>query len=115
VVRANALEARLTGGLTGGDLAEGAITPGKLAAGVIVVAAADQARPAPSASTPKRIARGSAKGLKVTSAQLTVNLRIAEAARDRARALADRLTRGLGADDFRPGSIVAANLSPELR
>ena len=115
VVRANALEARLAGGLTGGDLAEGAITPGKLAAGVVIAAAADEATPAPSTSTPKRIARGNAKGLRVTSAQLTVNLRIAEAARDRARALSARLTRGLGEGDFRPGSVVAANLSPELR
>lgn len=39
----------------------------------------------------------------------------AEAARDRARALSARLTRGLGEGDSRPGSVVAANLSPEPR
>lgn len=115
VMRANALDARLAAGLTGGDLLEGAITPGKLAGGVRVVVTAADARPAASVSTPGAITRRSARGLRVTSAQLSINLRISKAALARARALATRLTSGLTEEDFRAGSVVAANLASATR
>ena len=115
VARANAVDARLTAGLTGGDLKPGAITPGKLAPGVAIAALSDQAVPAKSAATPKPIPRGGARALRVTAAQIDINLRISRAALRRSQALAARLTAGLGEGDFRAGSIVRANLAPALQ
>lgn len=112
VVRANALEKRLREGLTGGDLVAGAITPGKLAPGLRVAVDSETPTPERSVSVPARIERGSVRGLRVTSAQLSINLRISQAALARAQALSTRLTAGLTEDDFRAGSVAAANLAP---
>lgn len=117
--RLNALERRLDGGLTGGDLREGAVTRGKIRAGVGIRGggAGTQVggRPAASRTRVAPPARGGPGRVALSAEQLRINQRIAQAAVRRANALQDRLRAGLTEANFRPGSIVAANLAPEIR
>ncbi|MGD9570357.1 MAG: Ig-like domain-containing protein [Thermoleophilia bacterium] len=115
VRRSNALQARLDAGLTGGDLADGALTAGKLVPGIAVTGTS--AAPAAPASV-TRVAAGSAGSggrVEATVAQLRINQRISQAAVRRSNALIDRLSRGLSGSDFAPGSVGAADLAPALR
>jgi hypothetical protein len=112
--RVDALEARLDAGLTGGDVADGAIGAEKLAPGVVLtrgraatpVAAASVARLAPA----PRMAV-----VPVTRDRLLATQRVAQGAVRRAEALRLRLLRGLSTADFAPGSLGAADLTPSLR
>jgi hypothetical protein len=115
VRRSNALLARLRGGLTGGDLRDGAVTKGQLERGLDIARATPTASPpAPSRTV---VARGRRSGARVTLslAQLRINQRISQAAVRRANALQVKLRTGLTGADFRPDSITARNLSSELR
>jgi hypothetical protein len=114
VRRANGLEARLRAGLTGGDVRPGAIDATRLAGGLTITGATG----APAAPTLTPIARGRAgdpRDVRLSRTQLGTNQRIAQAGVRRANALAARLAEGLTAADFRPGSITAVNLDPDLR
>ncbi len=53
--------------------------------------------------------------MRLTSAQLTINQRIAQAGVRQANALAATLAEGLVGDDFRAGTISTVNLDPSLR
>jgi hypothetical protein len=110
VRRANALEERLEAGLTGGDLRDGSITPGKLARGLRILTAAEEVPPAPSA-TRLAPARGGRDRVTLTASQLLINQRIAQAAVHRTNALRARLGRGFTSADFRPGTLTAADLA----
>lgn len=115
VRRLNALARRLDGGLTGGDLVEGAVGPGKLSGDIrIVKADATVPRPAPS-----RTARGSGPAgrvaLRLTAGQLRINQRIAQEAVRRGGALADQLKVGLSSRHFADGTVVATDLAGALR
>jgi hypothetical protein len=115
VRRTNALKARLDGGLTGGDVRDGAITPNKLARGLTVVSAKDGAT-APKRSVTRLAPRRSEGGrVTLTSRQLRINQRISQAAVRRANALRLRLERGLTSADFQPRTLSAADLASELR
>jgi hypothetical protein len=116
LLRVRALERRLDAGLTGGDLADGAISQAKLAPGLGVLSARLAADPpAASATAPITPPPGGAGRIEPTAAQLRVNQRIAQEAIRGANALTLRLRRGLTGADFQPGSITAVDLAPDLR
>jgi len=112
--RATALEQRLDGKLTGGDLANGALGQDKLAQRLLVLNAGTSPEPAQSRTViPERTGEGGA-GVELSAAQLRINQRIAQAAVRRANALVSRLEAGLTGAAFAPGSITAADLAPGL-
>lgn len=113
--RAVALERRLSGGLTGGDLREGAVTASKLAPGLSVTGAGLGGPGAPPSTTrlPRNPRRGAA--VRASEGQLVVNQRIAQAAVRRVNRLAALIGGGLTGAQFREGSIGADALADELR
>ncbi|WP_217914534.1 proprotein convertase P-domain-containing protein [Miltoncostaea marina] len=114
VRRANGLEKRLDGGLTGGDIRDGQVSQDKLAERLTVTAAAPVAQPA--ASTTEIAARSGQGGtVRMTAGQLLVNQRIGQAAIRRLNALTARIESGITRSDVRAGSITAADLAPDLR
>jgi hypothetical protein len=108
--RAAALERRLSGRLTGGDLAAGALTQDKLAERLQVVRATPSPDPAPSGT---EIAPPGSGGdaLTLSAEQLQINQRIAQAAVRRANALTAHLRSGLDGDEFAPATITARALA----
>jgi Tol biopolymer transport system component len=111
VRRANALDARLAGGLTGGDVADRAITQGKLHDRLAVTAAPAAAPVAASVTRIAPAGRRNPGSVTLSVEQLRINQRIAQAAVRRSNALIARLERGLTAADLRDGSIGAADLA----
>jgi hypothetical protein len=108
--RANALQARIDAGLTGGDVRDGSIDPTKLAPGLRLVGLAPGAAPAaPTVTRPAPPARTGGR-VTVSADQLLIGQRIAQAALRRTSALVDRLAAGLTTSDFQPGSLGAADL-----
>jgi subtilisin family serine protease len=115
--RLDALDRRLDDGLTDADIREGAITAGKLASGLAILAV-DPATAAPGGAAAPAAAAGTPRprrAVTLSLAQLRINQRIAQAAVRRANALGDRLARGLTGADIRDGSITPAKLEPALR
>jgi hypothetical protein len=113
--RATALEARLNGGLTGGDMRAGVISSGQLAPDRRIVSATLDPIP-PAATTTKPVpAKVGGKSVRLTSKELLINQRIAQAALRRTNALIARLQAGLSGKDFQDGTITAVNLDPALR
>lgn len=101
--KAAALEAKLDGGLTGADLAPGAITPDKLAPGLSVVrVVGDDPRVAPRVTLTGRLRPAP---VRLTLRQVRINRRIADAALARADALVARVEAGIPGDSFQDGSI----------
>jgi hypothetical protein len=110
--RADALEARLGGKLTAGDLAAGALSQEKLAARLRVLAATPATtEPARSRTEIAPRQPGPAGEVVLTAAQLQINQRIAQAAVRRSNALLARLKAGLTGEAFADGSITARNLA----
>ncbi len=107
--KARAVRRRVEGGLTGGDIVDGALRREHLAPGAIVTAVADRPAPAPSRSealsAPPR-----AGGVRVDERQLRINQRIAQAAIRETRRVIGRLEIGLEGKNFRRASITAADL-----
>ncbi len=114
VRRANGLTARLDNGLTGGDLRPGAVTPEKVAVGLTVVAAALGGDVAPSQT--KVAAPGPRRGGKVTlsTTQILINQRVAQAAVRRSNALIDRIGAGFFAGDFQAATLSRRDLGTGL-
>lgn len=112
VREANALLARLDGGLSGGDVLDGAVTPGRLQP-TIAVAALHAATP--TAPTRKIVAPATEKTgvvFTVSAAQLRINQRIGQAAIRRLNAVRDRLLDGISADEFRRDTLTSVDLAP---
>jgi hypothetical protein len=110
VRRVNALEKRLNGGLTGSDLGPGALTPDKLAPGLVVTAKGGAA--APASHTPAPAKKTGKRGkVRLTLAQVRINERISAAALRRANRLVAKMEGGLAGGDFRNASISARELS----
>ena len=107
---------RLDLGLTGEDVRDGAITAAHLAPGLAVASADAAAAPL---VPPHRLAEpafpGAGGRVRLTREQLVINQRIAQAAVRRANALIVQLEGGFGAEDFRPGSLGGADLTPDAR
>ncbi|MFN8124328.1 MAG: hypothetical protein U0237_18115 [Thermoleophilia bacterium] len=109
--RVAAVEARLDAGLTGADIADGAVGRAQLVSGfrpLYVPAGPSEATgTAATVRTPAEPRR-----VRVTTAQMRINQRIARAALLRAEALIRRLEDGIGPDEIRDGSLGAEDLAP---
>ena len=115
VRRLNALRARIDGGLTGGDLRDGAVTAGKLPPGIIVRSASPSA-PVPATTT--RVApasQGAGAGVEASVAQLRINQKISQAAVRRANDLIEKLETGFTGEDFQDGTLSGPDLGAALR
>jgi hypothetical protein len=116
VRRAGALERRISGGLTGGDLRAGAIEADKLAPGLLVETAQPTGPgPPPSRTTVARVARRTAARVELSDRQILINQHISQEAVRRANRLARHIGRGLTGTNFRDGAIAAVSISPSLR
>jgi hypothetical protein len=114
--RLNGLKARLDGGLSGGDLANGTLTRPTLATGLQILFA-----PAPPANPPAKtvtvIAKatpGNPNRVTLSKNQLLINQRISQAAVLRANALIRRLNIGLGSAAIKDATITGADLATGL-
>ena len=113
VVRhANALTDRLDRGLSGGDLAPGAITPETLSPTIALTRALTAVAPPPTrtALPPAQTKPGVTFTLSI--AQLRINQRISQAAILRLNAVRRRLATGLTASDLRNATITASSVRP---
>lgn len=116
VRRANALGARLSGGLTGGDVQDGAVTLGKLAAGLGIVTAGPAGAPVKASVT--RVAKAKRKAgvrFELSAGQLLINQRVGQAAIRRLNGTIALLEAGLEGKDIRDRTLGAADLDPALR
>ncbi len=113
--RALALERRLTGGLTGGDLRPGAVTASKLAPGLWVAGAGLEGPGAPPSGTTLPPPRRAGGAVRLSEGQLLVNRRISQAAVRRVNRLVALVRGGVTGAQFQEGSIGAGALSAELR
>jgi hypothetical protein len=113
VRRANAIEARLAAGLTGGDIADGQVGQGKLADRLRVTSAGAGTPQAPSVTViAPRATDPDPASVRLTVDQLRIDQRIFQAAVRRANALVARLEGGLAGDAIKDGSLTAADLTP---
>jgi hypothetical protein len=113
VRRANAIEARLAAGLTGGDVADGQVGQGKLADRLRVTSAgAGAPRPPSRTMIAPRATDPDPASVRLSAAQLRIDQRIFQAAVRRANALVARLEGGLAGDAIEDGSLTAADLAP---
>ena len=115
VRRANALEARLRRGLTGGDIIDGAITANRLAPGVSIAASSPSGQPAPSRTILAPRSGGNPGKVALTVRQVEINQRVSQAAVLRVNRLRAQLDAGLTGADLRAGSLTQADLEPALR
>ncbi len=114
VRRANALERRLNGGLTGGDLQDGSLSQAKLQdrlriTGIVPVPAAAVSR----TLIAGRSGAGSADDIDFSVRQVRINQRVAQAAVRRANALRARIQQGLTGAQFANGTIGGDDLAPD--
>jgi hypothetical protein len=112
--RAAALEVRLAGKLTGGDLKTGAVRQDKLTPRLLVLSATAATQPAPSRTEVAPATPGRPEAVTLTVKQLRINQRIAQAAVRRANALVARLRAGLTGAQFASGTITARALADDL-
>ena len=115
VRRVSAIEARLAAGLTGGDIVDGSIGAEKLAPGVTLGEPVARSAPVPASTASARPRAGAPARVRLSPGQALISQRISQSAVRRADALRERLLQGLSTEDFRPGSIGAADLAPSLR
>lgn len=116
VRRAGALERRISGRLTGGDLRAGAVEADKLAPGLLVEAAQPAGPgPPPSRTIIAVVARGPVARVDLSDRQILINQRISQEAVRRANRLARQIGRGLTGANFRDGAIAAVSITPGLR
>jgi hypothetical protein len=114
---ANALVARLRGGLTGADIRDGALGALSFAPGVTLSGRETGAPVGPGAPGPTAPAGGGSTAGRppaLTAAQLLINQRISQAALRRANAIRAMLAAGLTGGNFADGTITAAQLAPGL-
>ncbi|MCC6831491.1 MAG: hypothetical protein IT200_09110 [Thermoleophilia bacterium] len=108
--RVAAVEARLNAGLTGADIADGAVGRAQLVSGFRPLYV--PAGPSETGSTATVITPAEPRRVRVSVAQMRTNQRISRAALRRAEALIRRLEDGIGADEIRDGSLGAEDLAP---
>lgn len=110
---ANALEKRLDGMLTGGDVVDGSIGEGRLLPGLQIAALTPVSDPPASSRTNvQKPKRGESELPQFSSTQLVTNQRIAATAITRTNALIERIESGLDACSFAPGSLTGNDLTP---
>ena len=102
--RATGITNRLEAGLTGGDVRAGQVTQGKLFDRLQILAKAPAAEPPATKTTiPPRKNPPDPGSVTLSTAQLRINQRIAQAGVRNANALIRRLETGLSGADLRPG------------
>lgn len=113
--RLNALKARLDGGLTGGDIDDGAVGRAQLKAGTTVLyVPLLTSAPAASVTSIAPPSPGDPSKVTLSINQLLINQRISQAAVKRANELIHRLGQGIGPEEVRNGALTAADLAPGL-
>lgn len=112
VRRANALMARIDGGLTGGDIRDGSVGRDRLRQDLTITARTPAASTAPASVTPIVAADSDPATFRLTVGQLRTNQRIAQAAVRRTNELRALLETGLRGENFTAGSISAVDLAP---
>ncbi|MCU0309006.1 MAG: hypothetical protein MUE51_14820, partial [Thermoleophilia bacterium] len=111
VRRANALKVRLDGGLTGGDIDDGAVGPAILQPTLHILATVAPATPpAASQTVPAPAGGGNPGAVKLSRTQLLINQRISQAAVRRANALRERLLTGISGAGIKDGTVTALDL-----
>ena len=109
--RATGITNRLEAGLTGGDVRAGQVTQGKLFDRLQILAKAPAPEPAASTTTiPPRRNPPDPGSVTLSTEQLRINQRIAQAGVRNANALIRRLETGLSGADLRPATLTAADL-----
>ena len=109
--RATGIGNRLDAGLTGGDVRDGQVTQGKLFDRLQILAKAPTAEPAATKTAiPPRKNPPDPGSVTLSTAQLRINQRIAQAGVRNANALIRRLETGLAGADLRPGTLTATDL-----
>lgn len=108
-----ALERRLDAGLTGGDIADGAVGVAHLVPGYRPWSVPGGPTDPPTV-VPRAVASRTAGRITISATQMRINRRIARAALLRADALIDRLEDGIGPGEIRDGTLTAADLGPEV-
>jgi Tol biopolymer transport system component len=109
--RADGIAARLDGGLSGGDIAAGAVTQGKLADRLRIVSASPTPEPAATTTViPPRKRPPDPGSVVLSVGQLKINQRVAQAGVRDANALIRRLEGGVQGTGLRPGTLTAADL-----
>lgn len=112
LLRARALKRRINGKLTGGDLVDDAVTPGKLVPGTRILSLTPPGSPVAKSLTERvRAKKGAAEGVRLTTGQLRINQAIARKAIEETNALRARLTVGLSSDNFAADSITANQIA----
>jgi hypothetical protein len=115
IARVNALEERINGMLTGGDVTDRSIDRGRLLPGLhIATLTTVSSPPAPSRTNVRKPVRGRGPEPQFTSTQLVTNQRIATTAVARTNSLIERIEAGLDACSFTPGSLTGNELTPPL-
>lgn len=115
VRRVAALETRLRAGLTGGDLAPGAVTAAAFAGGVTVSGSVDSPTPAPTTTVVAPAPPRSGGTVRLSAQQLRINQRISGGVVRRVNALITQLEYGVRGDQIRDGSLTRSALSAALR
>jgi len=112
VREANALLARLDGGLSGGDVQDGAVTTDRLQATISIAGLG------PSTSTPPTTTDVAPAGtaadavFTLTATQLLINQRIGQAAIRRLNEVRGRLLDGISGDELRVHTLTSADITP---
>ena len=109
--RATGITNRLKAGLSGGDVRAGQVTQGKLFDRLQILTKTPTAEPPATKTTiPPRRNRPDPGSVTLSTAQLKINQRIAQAGVRNANALTRRLATGLAGADLRPATLTAADL-----
>ncbi len=112
VREANALLARLDGGLSGGDVHDGAVTADRLQA-TIAIAGLGPSNPTPPTTTDVAPAGTDADArFTLTATQLLINQRIGQAAIRRLNEVRSRLLDGISGDELRVHTLTSADITP---
>lgn len=111
LARANFGRQLLALGLTGAQVADGAITAAKLLPGLRVAAGVPSPVPLPESPVFRPPLRGDGRVV-LTTDQLRINQRISQAAILRANWLVERLEGGIQGEDIRNGGLRAEDLAP---
>ena len=113
ILWAEALKARIEGGLAGGDVADGTLTQGRLRQDLAVTGGGIAATAQAASATNLRTAeRAGCKAVSFTPAQAAINRKIAIASVVRINELLDLLAGGLGTANFADGSIARVDFAP---
>ena len=110
--RAAALKSRLDGGLSGGDVSDGAIGQPQLHDRLAIAGTSSAPPAAPTTTEIATPGPRSPGAVTLSLNQLGINQRVAQGGVRRANALIDRLTPGLTGSDLRDGTIGSSDLAP---